>query len=294
MARACGKLRFAGVGTRDVYNITAPFTCGDVRVIAARVEEREVEHADTMFFAEHPDGIWRPPPGALVLRGLQDPCIARIAGEWVVGGVRFPARLADGGTGWRMEFYRGRALAGLKHFLDGPDRMKDIRLVELAGGRVGVFTRPQGARGGRGKIGFYIANDPASINAPDIAAAPLLEDQCVETEWVGANEAHLLPDGTLGVLGHIACFDGEGRRHYYPMTFRLDPVTRRTTPVRIIARRDHFPACASKRPDLGDVVFSGGLLRRPDGTARLYSGLSDMEAGWLDLPDPFVRGESPL
>jgi hypothetical protein len=280
-------LRFEGAGARDVYNITAPFACGGARVIVARVEAREVEHADAMFFQEHPDGIWRPHPGAVVLHGLQDPCVARIAGEWVVGGVRFPARLADGGTAWRMEFYRGRALASLRHFLDGPDRMKDIRLVELPGGRVGVLTRPQGAKGGRGKIGFYIADSLAALNAPDIAAAPLLEDQCIDTEWVGANEAHLLPGGLLGVLGHIACFDAREHRHYYPMTFHLDPATRRTTPVRIIACRDDFPAGDSKRPDLADVVFSGGLLRRADGTARLYSGLSDMEAGWLDLPDPF-------
>lgn len=288
VSQGSGKLRFEGVGTRDVYNITAPFICNGERVIAGRVEARAVEHADVMFFSEHADQIWRPHPAAVVLPGMQDPCISRIAGEWVIGGVRFPVQLATGETSWRMEFFRGKTLAGLRPLFTGPDRMKDIRLVELADGRVGVFTRPQGAKGGRGKIGFYIAKNIDSIEAAAIDAAPLLDGQCIDTEWVGANEAHLLADGSLGVLGHIACFDEQGHRHYFPMIFRHDPETGRSSAVRIIACRDEFPAGASKRPDLADVVFSGGLLRESDGAARLYAGLGDLEAGWLDMPDPFA------
>lgn len=287
-AKHGGKFRFDGVGARDVYNITAPFDCDGGRVIAGRVEARNVEHADVMFFREGSDQVWRPDPAAIVFHGMQDPCVARIAGEWIIGGVRFPVQLSDGGTGWRMEFFRGTSLSALRSFLVGPDRMKDIRFVELADGRVGVFTRPQGTKGGRGKIGFYIAKDLDSIEAAAMDAAPLLDGQCIDTEWVGANEAHLLADGTLGVLGHIACFDEGGHRHYYPMAFRLNPENGNATPPRIIARRDEFPAGSAKRPDLADVVFSGGLVRQPAGSARLYAGLGDTEAGWLDLPDPFV------
>lgn len=288
MARAGGKLRFKGVGTRDVYNITAPFLHGTERIIAGRVEARDVEHSDVMFFHEGSDGVWAPHPDAPILRGLQDPCITRIAGEWVVGGVRFPAHLQNGAVGWRMEFFRGKSPFRLRAFLIGPDQMKDIRLVELLDGRVGVFTRPQGRVGGRGKIGFYVADQLEAITPETIATAPLLEPQCAESEWVGANEAHPLPDGTVGVLGHIACFDRIEHRHYFPMIFRLDPMTAKTSPVRIVARRGDFPPGAAKRPDLAEVVFSGGLSRGPDGMATLYAGLGDSEAGWLELPDPFV------
>ena len=74
------KLTFAGVEGRDVYNITAPFEAGGETVIAGRVEARDSERAATVFFTCR-DDVWRPKPGAPVFEGLQDPCVARIAGE---------------------------------------------------------------------------------------------------------------------------------------------------------------------------------------------------------------------
>ena len=41
--------------------------------------------------------------------------------------------------------------------------------------------------------------------------------------------------------------------------------------------------------DLADVMFSGGLVRHGNGTATLYAGLSDTEAGQLLLADPFEK-----
>jgi len=57
--------------------------------------------------------------------------------------------------------------------------------------------------------------------------------------------------------------------------------------MEIIATRNEFPPTEAKRPDLQDVVFSGGLVRHGDGTATLYAGLSDARAGCITLPDPF-------
>src|ERR1022692_2320739 len=147
------KLTFSGIGQRDVYNIAAPFEVDGRQVIAGRVENRDVEHSEIVFFAAA-SGTWQPVPSAATFPGLQDPCIASVGGEIVLGGVRFPVAVADGSLGWRMEFYRGSSLNHLKLFLVGPDKMKDIRLVELADEQIGVLTRPQGAKGGRGKIGF--------------------------------------------------------------------------------------------------------------------------------------------
>ncbi len=183
------KLVFEGVGNRDVYNIAAPFEMQGREIIAGRVERRDVEHSEIVFFGETND-TWQPIPSAATFQGLQDPCVTFIDGELVLGGVRFPVTVADGSVGWRMEFYRGTTLNNLRLFLVGPDKMKDVRLVELADERVGVFTRPQGTKGGRGKIGFLVARDLDSITAAAIQDAPLFEGQCLDDEWLGANEAH--------------------------------------------------------------------------------------------------------
>ena len=145
------KLIFSGIGQGDVYNIAAPFEMDGRQTIAGRVESRDVEHSEIVFFAAA-NGTWQPIPSAATFPGLQDPCIAFIGGEIVLGGVRFPVAMADDSVGWLMEFYRGSSLKNLKLFLVGPEKMKDIRLVELADEQVGILTRPQGAKGGRGKL----------------------------------------------------------------------------------------------------------------------------------------------
>ncbi len=286
------KLIFSGIGKRDVYNIAAPFEMDGRQTIAGRVESRDVESSEIVFFAATND-IWQPIPSAGTFPGLQDPCITFIDGELVLGGVRFPVTLTDGSVGWRMEFYRGTSLNQLRLFLTGPDKMKDIRLVELADKKIGVLTRPQGTKGGRGKIGFFTAPSIEDITAEAMQEAPLFAGQCQDDEWLGANEAHCLKNGIIGVLGHIAHFDEKQHRHYYAMAFGFDPRNGRAMPPEIIASRSDFAHGPAKRPDLVDVMFSGGLVRHGNGTATLYAGLSDAETGCVVLPDPFLKFETP-
>ena len=40
-------------------------------------------------------------------------------------------------------FYRGTDLEDLVYFTTGPDYMKDIRLVDMKDGTIGVFSRPR-------------------------------------------------------------------------------------------------------------------------------------------------------
>lgn len=121
--------------------------------------------------------------------------------------------------------------------------------------------------------------------------APLLEGQFIDEQWGGANEPHLLANGLVGVLGHIASFDEEGNRHYYPMVFALNPETGDISDIELIATRSHFLPGPAKRPDLIDVVFSGGLVRKADGTADMYAGISDAEAQKITIIDPFLQYE---
>ncbi|MBP1991855.1 DUF1861 family protein [Paenibacillus eucommiae] len=286
------KLSFSGVGHRDVYNITAPFRYDGEEVILGRVEERDSEFSQVFFFTYDNNHIWTPREHTHTYN-LQDPCWTIIKGELIIGGVEVitaadnPEKIVS----WVTQFYRGFQIDSLCHFSSGPGTMKDIRLIELADGRVGVFTRPQGARGGRGQIGFTIIDSLDELSEQTFNDAEMLRDQFVPEEWGGANEAHLLSNGHVGVLGHIACFDILGNKHYYAMTFAINPETCEKTPMKIIAARTDFPIGPGKRPELEDVIFSGGLIRSANGRAVLSVGVSDAEAYQIDIPDPFIEYE---
>lgn len=284
------KLLFSGVEGKDVYNITAPFSDQGRLLIAGRVEERDTEHSQVMFFQEE-QGVWHLVEGAPRFR-LQDPFVSLIGGELVLGGVEvYPHPIQQGALGWRTNFYRGSNINTLKKFATGPDGMKDIRLVELVDGRIGVFTRPQGVIGGRGQIGFTTIDSLSELAPTQIGRATLLEQFDVK-EWGGVNEVHLLSNGTLGVLGHIACFDQQDKRHYYPMVFNFDPDTGKHSPIKLLLTRDQLAAGDAKRPDLVDVIFSGGLVRLPGGKAMFYAGVSDCEAHKVLIDDPFLQYEA--
>ena len=185
--------------------------------------------------------------------------MAVIGGELVVGGVEYPVDLGDGRAGWRMVFHRGRALEALEPFLVGPDHMKDIRLVEVEDGRVGVFSRPQGECGGRGTIGFTTVASLSELTASAIEQAPLLRHQFRQEEWGGANQAHLLKDGTLGVLGR-------------PHSMRAS-ATRR------------LPGCSCQIP-------SGQTSRYAAPSSRTESGLSKGWAPHIHVHQSVSRGAS--
>ncbi|PZD97010.1 hypothetical protein DNH61_05025 [Paenibacillus sambharensis] len=285
------KLAFTGVGSRDVYNITAPFTDEGTILLAGRVESRDSESSDVMFFAQQ-EQVWAPKHELPVFH-LQDPFITRVGGELIMGGVQtYPNPEDENRLMWRTVLYRGQRVSELRPFFTGPDGMKDLRLVELEDGGIGVFTRPQGIKGGRGKIGFARTASLEELTMELIAEAPLLEEQFTDAEWGGVNEAQMLSNGLIGVLGHIARFDEGNNRHYYPMIFVLDPDTGWYSDIELIAVRNNFLPGPAKREDLHNVVFSGGLVRNPDGTAVLYAGISDAEAHTMTIPDPFQRFEA--
>jgi len=284
------KLTFDGVDGRDVYNITAPFEDEGELVIAGRVEGRDTEYSDIIFFTCS-DNVWKPRKNTISFK-LQDPFVTKINGELVFGGVEVrPNTEKPGHLCWKTLFYRGKTINQLKYFAEGPDLMKDIRLLQIKDGRIGVFTRPHGEIGGRGTIGFTIINSLDELNPETIMNAELIKGQFIDEEWGGVNEAHLLRNGLIGALGHIACYDKEKNRHYYSAVFSLNAETGEVSPLKIIAIRSDFEKGAIKKPDLSDVIFSGGLIRESNGKATLYAGVSDAEAHKIVIPDPFIQYE---
>jgi len=290
------KLRFLGVEGRDVYNVAAPFMDEGRLVMPARVEPRQSELSEVVFFSDSGDGVWRPLGDVRTFRGLQDPFHTKIGSELVFGGVEvWTNPFHNYAIEYRTVFYRGRHLQDLKLFAVGPQWMKDIRLVELADGRVGVFTRPNGKfYGGQAQIGWTVLSSLDELSPESILKAELLPDRFSPGEWGGVNEAHLLGPNTVGVIGHIAHRTADGMLHYKAMTFTLRLQEEVVTPVRVIAERSDFLPGDAKRPELQDVVFSGGLTRYRDGMAHLYAGVSDAEAQRILIPDPFFTESSIL
>lgn len=279
------KIKFINVGKNDVYNISAPFINEEKLVIAGRVEARDSEDS-TVYFFEKKENVWHPIEEYPKFK-LQDPFFTKINNELIIGGVEvFKDPEKENTLKWRTIFYKGENISSLKKFFVGPDGMKDLRLVQLKNNKIGVLTRPQGKKGGRGKIGFTIISELEDLNIDIIDNAPLIDSLFIDEEWGGANEARVLNDSTLGILGHIACFDKEMNRHYYPMTFKLDINTLEVRDQKIIAIRKNFKPGEAKRLDLEDVVFSGGLILNGD-RAVLYAGISDAEAQLIEIDNPF-------
>jgi hypothetical protein len=287
-------ISFGGVGDKDVYNITAPFTLNGKTYIAGRVESRQEEGKSEVRFFEEKNGFWKAVDAPIFQ--LEDPFITKIGNELIFGGVEtfsYSDAHNSSGLGYRTLFYRGHSIQSLQIFSRGPDFMKDIRLIQLPSKEIAVFTRPQAPwveGAGRGKIGFITLPNLDALDAREILNARIIEGQFAANEWGGANELHLLEGDKIGVLGHIAYMDSENKKHYYAMAFTFDIRKNKPSPLRIIASRENFPEGPSKRsPELDDVIFPGGLLRQSNGTAILYCGLSDTKAGRITIPDPFLR-----
>lgn len=284
------KINFIVEDGRDVYNVTAAFKDNEDMIMAGRVEKRDSERSEVIFF-KNQDDKW-------IIRGkdpvlkLQDPFYTRINGELVLGGVEvYPHKSISNTLVYRTAFYRGKDIRSLKEFTKGPEFMKDIRLLQLQNGKILVFTRPQGKLGGKGTIGYTVIDFLEELTDETILRAKLLKNLFVENEWGGANELHMLKNGLIGVLGHIANFDRDGNRHYYSMAFAFDVLSGNVSPIKIIAVRDDFGQAAYKRRDLIDVVFSGGMIRKENGKADLYCGISDAEAHKITIDDPFLEYE---
>lgn len=279
-----------------VYNPTKPINSNGREYLLGRVEPLESEHSKIIFF-ERIEDLWKIVDEAPVL-GLQDPFfISNVRGYNIIGGVKIIEK--DHKISYRTEFYRynlelielidekGNILPP---FATGPTGMKDIRLICCVDGKIAVFTRPQGGAAGLGKIGFILISNLDELEEA-IPKARIIENQFHSDEWGGANELHLLKNGLIGVIGHIAHYDNDVK-HYYAMAFVYDPERHWHSHMEILTTADDFPPVEPKTSKMGKIIFSGGLHRNFDGTAQLYVGIGDVKSGKIKIHDPFWRYEN--
>jgi hypothetical protein len=288
-------LRFSGAEGFDVYNCSIPFEWQGKQYIFGRVEKREdFANSVVRLFEQTGRDEYAVVPGSMIYP-LEDPYVAVIHGEMIMGGthVRKSRGELDAFYGY---FYRGSRPEWMTHFTAGPANMKDIRLVQLRDGRVGVFSRPRGPHveavyGSGSVIGFAVIDSVDELCAKIIENAPVIPDLFGRGEWGGCNQCYLLNDGRVGVIGHRSCKEkdetGVEQLVYVNIAFIFDPVSHTASGMKIIGDKGCYPPTEAMREDLRDCAFTSGIVMRPDGKADLYSGLGDVAEGRITIDPPF-------
>ncbi len=275
-------ISFEGVDGYDVYNPTAPFKVNGVEYMAARVEKRNIFWQDfgydpqIVFFIKNKHS-WAPAKNVPTI-SMEDPFKTFISGELIFGGVKVYGEPRK--RKFRTVFLRGNCPRTLKEFSCGPEMMKDVRLIQLLNGEIGIFTRPQGGEFGRGRIGFTIVKSLQDVNAKNIAQAKIIRKNFLENQWEGVNSAKLLENGSVDVLAHQASIKENGKKKYVATSFILEPRKIEITDFKIIATRDDFPPAPAKTPFLEDVLFPGEI----DCNHLLWAGVVDTFVGVKKIP----------
>ena len=289
-------LTFHGVEGYDVYNCSIPFEWEGKSLIYGRVERRgEWARSWVKLFEKTGKDEYTLVKDSMVYQ-LEDPYVQWIDGEMILGGTHVQ-KTNNGKTGnYFGYFYRGHDLEDLYFFTTGPRMMKDIRLVPLKDGRIGVFSRPRGQHvvekyGSGSVIGFAIVEDLSQINADLIENAPAIGNLFGAGEWGGCNQCYLLKDGRIGIIGHKCYNDqdekGETIHVYLNVAFIFDPETHEATEPQVIATRRSYPDGPAKLPSLVDCAFTSGIVVRPDDKVDLYSGIGDTQEGRVTIDHPF-------
>ncbi|MDF2921446.1 MAG: hypothetical protein K0R57_360 [Paenibacillaceae bacterium] len=294
------KLTFLGVDGFDVYNSSIPFYWQGKRYIYGRVEKREEwARSWVRLFEESGRDEWTLVKDSMLYQ-LEDPYISIIGGQLVLGGTHVRIRQSRIDTYYGY-FYRGIDLNNLYYFTTGPDYMKDIRLVQLAGGKIGVFSRPRNEEvrrlfGSESLVGFTVIDNLDELSAEVIENAAYIPGLFGKDEWGGCNQAYCLDSGKVGVIGHL-CYkapaEGEEQLTYMNYSMVLDPATREVHDMRIIGTRPCYPDGPAKKTNLNDCCFTSGIVMREDGKADLYSGIGDTEVGRIVIDYPF-EGWGPI
>lgn len=273
------KLVFKGVDGMDVYNTSICFELGGQKMIAGRVEERGSEESKTYLFKEIDLDTFELIPNFFL--SLQDPFITVIDQNIILGGVQVDWTSPENPV-WRTEFYRISDDLSPEFLFRGPEKMKDIRMVQLEDNRILMLTRPQGGAASAGKIGLLIGNGLNEFSEKQIRNAPLVKNNYEDGTWGGANQIIQVSKNVVKVIGHIAeKIDGE--LHYYSVSFLIDVPEQQIFNEHIIAERQDFLAGPSKRDDLADVVFTSGINLDSAGKQWLLCGTSDCEEQYIEL-----------
>lgn len=276
-------LQVINLNGKTAYNPTVPIQHKGKKYLGIRVESFNSETDTKVLFAEEKENKLKIDYSIKSLK-LQDPSYVKIKKYTLILGVNVWKQNEK--IEWKQDIYIGDDIENLEYFCCGPVSMKDIRLVDLKD-RIGVFTRPQGVIGGKGKIGYFeigTIDELKKMPEQDWYKAQLIENLFSKEEWGGVNQAIRISNNEINIIGHIAHQSinekNELTKHYNAMNFKFNLITKEFTNFKIIAKRNVFPASLSKRsPELNDIIFPAGI----DNSNNLYCGISDYCIGKIKI-----------
>lgn len=291
------RLTFNRVDGFTVYNCSIPFEKDGKQYIYGRVEKADQwANSIVRLFEKTGKDEYSLVPDQMIYQ-LEDPYIAEIQGQFVLGGthVRKKSGKIDTVYGY---FYRGTDLSDLEYFTTGPEGMKDIRLVDRKDGTIGVFSRPRNAAvkekyGSESMIGFAVIKNLDELTDQVIENAEPIHGIFDQGEWGGCNQVYLLEGGKLGIIGHQSYLQPQGDgveplSVYVNISFEFDPETFQVSERKVIGTRGCYPPATPKLPQLADCTFTSGIVMREDGKVDLYAGIGDEGEGRIVIDYPFT------
>lgn len=168
----------------------------------------------------------------------------------------------------QTRFYAGETLDQLEHIANGPQGMKDIRVVQgpdPEGTQLAVYGRPQ-PQIFSGNITHSFIPGLDGLNEQSIAQAPFIDEQLLPIGsgiWGGVNDVFHVGDGHYILSAHRAWRQGiEGNgRHYEAVFYEHDTRAKSIAELGVVATANMFPKGQVKDDaavNLHDVVFPGG------------------------------------
>ena len=209
---------------------------------------------------------------------------------------------------YHQEFFIGTSIDDLERVAIGPEHRKATRIVYLGENRWGVFNRPQSPQGEQYHPGVVTYAEFTAttrdefiqgLQAAIVDISTVIPDLSQNDEWVGPNFGWPLQpedgsqDRRIGMIGHIAAMlnPATGEREYCATSYVYNPRTNTAEEMKIIVAKEAFEGMVGRRIDRDDldrVIYPGGAVVLPNGKLRLYCGISDLRAGYIDIDDPFA------
>src|SRR6185503_19671253 len=137
-------------------------------------------------------------------------------GQVVQGIVKVKQIDGDEVEALHTEISVGKELVNRRPLVVGPPGMKDIRLFQMPGERVGALTRPEDPIAKTKGVNLTFFDSLEEVTAEGLRTAPAVPglQSPIHGEHRGGNEGRMLANGYIGYLGHIARVGSDMYKEY--------------------------------------------------------------------------------